>query len=50
MVVAQLAEGLLPTPEVCGSNPVIGKIYFECLLLTVFKDEKKRKKRPGMVH
>ena len=23
--VAQLAEQLLPKPEVCGSNPVIGK-------------------------
>ena len=23
--VAQLEERLLPTPEVCGSNPVIGK-------------------------
>ena len=26
VVVAQLVEGLLPMPEVCGSNPVIGKI------------------------
>ena len=25
MVVAQLVERLLPIPEVCGSNPVIGK-------------------------
>ena len=27
--VAQLVEGPLPTPEVCGSNHVIGKIYSE---------------------
>ena len=26
VVVAQLAEQLLLTPEVCGSNPVIGEI------------------------
>ena len=25
VVVAQLVERLLPIPEVCGSNPVIGK-------------------------
>ena len=25
--VAQLVEGSLPTPEVRGSNPVIGKLY-----------------------
>ena len=27
MVVAQLEERSLPTPETCGSNPNIGKIY-----------------------
>ena len=26
VVVAQLVERSLPTPEFCGSNPVIGKI------------------------
>ena len=26
-----------PTPEVHSSNPVIGKIYIQYLLLTVFK-------------
>ena len=26
VVVAQLVEQLLPTQEVCGSNPVIGKL------------------------
>ena len=38
VVVAQLVERSLPTPEVRGSNPVIGKIYIEhCLLSTVKK-------------
>ena len=27
-VVAQLVERLLPIPEVCGSNPVIGKTLY----------------------
>ena len=29
VVVAQLVELSLPTPDVRGSNPVIGKIYIE---------------------
>ena len=32
MVVAQLVERSVPTPEIRGSNPVIGKLY---LLSTV---------------
>ena len=28
VVVAQLAERSLPTPEICGSNPNIGKHKF----------------------
>ena len=28
-VVTQLVERLLPTPEVRGSNPVIGKLLYE---------------------
>ena len=34
--VAQLVERLLPIPEVCGPNPIIGKkiIYFEHLFLS----------------
>ena len=28
VVVAQLVQRLLPIPEVCSSNPVIGKIYW----------------------
>ena len=40
VVVAQLVERSLPTPEVHGSNPVIGKLLywtFICLLSTVLK-------------
>ena len=29
VVVAQLVERLLPTPEVPDSNPVIGNVYLE---------------------
>ena len=51
VVVAQLAERSLPTPEVRGSNPVLGKIYIEhCLLSTVLKRQEIKKKMPGMAH
>ena len=47
---AQLAERSLPTLDVRGSNPVIGKIFYltcaYCLLLIAEKKEK----RPGMAH
>ena len=43
MVVAQLVERSLPTPEVCDSNPVIGTIYIERLLTTLLKRRKNRK-------
>ena len=44
MVVAQLVERLLLTPEVRGSNPVIGKFYIEHYFLsTVLKRRKYRK-------
>ena len=44
MVVAQLAEGSLPTPEFHGSNPGIGNIsnVYNCQLLSR-KDENKEK-------
>ena len=36
--VAQLVDQMLPTPEVCGLNPVIGKIYVEqCLPSTILR-------------
>ena len=54
VVVVQLVERSLPIPEVCGLNPVTGKIYLEhlctCLLSTVLKRQKINKKRPEMAH
>ena len=49
MVVAQLVERSFPIQEVCGSNPVIGNVYFEHSLSTVLK-RRKKKKGPGMAH
>ena len=44
-IVAQLAERLLPTPEVRGSNPVIDEIFENNYLLsTVLKRQKLRKR------
>ena len=42
----------LRIPEVCGSNPVIGKIYIEIRLLstTYIEKTKIKKKRLEMVH
>ena len=42
VVVTQWVEWSLPTPEVRGSNTVIGKIYIEhCSLSTVLKSRRK---------
>ena len=47
VVVAQLVERLLPTPEIRGSNPDIIKIvYTNCTI----EKTKIKKKRPGMGH
>ena len=48
MVVAQLVEQFLPSPEVRGSNQVIGEIYIEHCLLSTVLERRKNKKRPGM--
>ena len=45
--VAQLEERVLPIPEICGSNPVIGKILLQTYLLLIV--EKKKKKKWGLV-
>ena len=42
MVVAQLVKRLLPTPEIRGSNPNIGKFYLPIVNLNR-KDENKEK-------
>ena len=47
MVVAQLVEWLLPTPEICSSNPDIGEILSNNCTIEKTKIEKKR---PGMAH
>ena len=42
-------EQLIPTPEVCSLNLVIGKIHlYICLLSIEFKKTKINKKRPGL--
>ena len=46
MVVAQLVEPSLPTPEVRGSNPVIGKAFISNIFVFCqlhWKDENKEK-------
>ena len=52
MVVAHLVEQLLPTPEFCGSNPVIGKnLYWTFVYCQLFIEKTKiKKKMPGMAH
>ena len=44
VVVAQLIERSLPTPEVRGSDPVIGKIYIEHYFNFI---EKTKTRAPG---
>ena len=44
MVVDQLAERLLPTYEVRGSNSVIGKLYITYILSATLKMTKSRKR------
>ena len=47
VVVAQLVEWLLPTPEIRGSNQVIGKILFTNRTI---EKTKIKTKRLGMAH
>ena len=50
VVVAQLVERLLQTPEIRGSNPVTGNfIYYQLYQITFIDKAKIKKKRPGMV-
>ena len=49
VVVAQLVERLLPTPEIRGSNTDIDNFSYQQLYNKLFwKDENKIKKRPGI--
>ena len=48
MVVAQLVERSLPTPEVRSLNPVIGKFYIEHLLtINCIENTKNKHKEVG---
>ena len=47
MVVAQLVAS---NPEVHGSNPVIGKKYYQALTVNCIEKTKIKKKRPGVAH
>jgi len=48
--VAHLVEWLLTTPEVRGSNPVIGNFYIEHYFFNCIEKTKIKKKWPGMAH
>ena len=51
VVVVQWVEQLLLTPEVCSSNPVIGKnLYWTVFTVNCTEKTKIKKKRPGMAH
>ena len=52
MVVAQLVERSLPTSEIRGSNPDIGKIFYSRISTNCNKIEKTKikEKRPGIAH
>ena len=51
MVETQLVEHSLPTPEVRGSNQVIGKICIEhSFIVNCLENTKIKKKWPGMAH
>ena len=45
VVVAQLVERLLPTLEICGSNPIIGKILSTKLSTNCIIEKTKIKKK-----
>ena len=50
LLVAQLVEQLLPIPEICSSNPIIGKVYFLSTVINLYSKDENTEKRPGMAH
>ena len=50
VVVAQLVEQSFPILEVCGLNPVIGKILFRTLTASCIEKTEINKKSQGMAH
>ena len=45
---AHLVVRLLPTPDIRGLNPVIGKLKFTSTVLKLYLKDKIENKRPGM--
>ena len=50
VVVAESVERLLPIPEVCSSNPVIGKNIYWAFTVNCIEKMKIKKKKPRMAH
>ena len=50
MVVAQLAERLLPMPKARGSNSVIGKFFIMNVFTVNCRKDEAKEKRPGKNH
>ena len=50
MVVAQLVERLLPTPDIHSLNSVISKSYLLSTVLKLISKDENKEKRPGMAH
>ena len=46
----RLVERSLPIPEVCGSNPVMGKNLYRTFTVNCIEKTKIKEKRPGIVH
>ena len=47
MFVAELVERSLPIPEVCGSNPVIGKKLFIWNICLLSRNDENKEKEAG---
>ena len=47
MFVAELVERSLPIPEVCGSNPVIGKKLFILNICLLSRNDENKEKEAG---
>ena len=50
VVVVQLVEWSLPTPEVCGSNHAMGKLLCRAFVIYQLIEKTKKRKRPEMAH
>ena len=50
VVVTQLVEQSLPTPEVRGSNPVIGENYLNIVYCQLYRKDENKEKEAGIGH